>query len=115
MYSPKIDETLIPYLYRVAKKKGVSQTKLVNEILKIQVNVLHDLLIGKDYEPHKSELPKLGKPEKLTAAQLRAREVALLAEGKVVYELKTQPKPEISKETRRRHVPHPSLTKEGVQ
>jgi hypothetical protein len=34
MYSPKIDEELIPRLYRIAKSRGVPMTNLVNKILK---------------------------------------------------------------------------------
>jgi hypothetical protein len=34
MYSPKIDETLIPGIYRLALAKKVPMTKLVNRILK---------------------------------------------------------------------------------
>ena len=34
MYSPKIDEELIPRFYRIAKARGVSMTKLINKILK---------------------------------------------------------------------------------
>lgn len=34
MYSPKISEELIPFLYRLAKSKGVKMTALVNEIIK---------------------------------------------------------------------------------
>lgn len=33
MYSPKIDEELIPRLYRLGKLKKVPMTRLVNEIL----------------------------------------------------------------------------------
>ncbi len=33
MYSPKISEKLIPRLYRMARKKGIPMTKLVNEII----------------------------------------------------------------------------------
>ena len=33
MYSPKIDETLIPFLYRWAKRKGIPMTELVNRII----------------------------------------------------------------------------------
>jgi len=33
MYSPKIKEELIPYLYRLAKHNGVPMTKLVNGFL----------------------------------------------------------------------------------
>ncbi len=34
MYSPKIDEELIPRLYRIAKARGVPMTALVNRILR---------------------------------------------------------------------------------
>ena len=34
MYSPKIDEELIPRLYRLRKLKKVPMTRLVNEILR---------------------------------------------------------------------------------
>jgi hypothetical protein len=34
MYSPRIDATLIPRLYRIAKSRGVPMTVLVNRILK---------------------------------------------------------------------------------
>jgi len=34
MYSPKIDEDLIPRLYRIARARGVPMTALVNKILK---------------------------------------------------------------------------------
>ena len=33
MYSPKIDEILIPRIYRTAKKHGVKMTVFVNRIL----------------------------------------------------------------------------------
>lgn len=33
MYSPKIDEELIPALYQQAKAEGVPMTKLVNKLL----------------------------------------------------------------------------------
>lgn len=33
MYSPKIDEELIPALYQQAKSEGVPMTKLVNKLL----------------------------------------------------------------------------------
>lgn len=32
-YSPKIKETLIPYIYKEAKEKGKPMTKVVNKIL----------------------------------------------------------------------------------
>lgn len=34
MYSPKIDETLIPTLYRMAKEKRIPMTRLVNGIIR---------------------------------------------------------------------------------
>lgn len=33
MYSPKINEEFIPYLYKEAKKKGSPMTKLVNDVV----------------------------------------------------------------------------------
>lgn len=33
MYSPKIDEKLIPVLYHTAKDQGVAMTNLVNRLL----------------------------------------------------------------------------------
>src|SRR6266849_5773198 len=35
MYSPKIDEKLIPVLYRAAKAQGVPMTTLVNRLLTV--------------------------------------------------------------------------------
>lgn len=37
MYSPKIDEVLIPELYQQAKAQGVPMTKLVNRLLRIAI------------------------------------------------------------------------------
>ena len=37
MYSPKISEELIPYLYQWAKSEGVSMTALVNRMIKNEV------------------------------------------------------------------------------
>ena len=34
MYSPKINEELIPRLYRIAKKEGIPMTKLVDGIIR---------------------------------------------------------------------------------
>lgn len=34
MYSPKIKEDLVCELYKVAKEKGVSMTKLVDQIIR---------------------------------------------------------------------------------
>jgi len=33
MYSPKIDETLVPGLYRIAKARGIHMTSLINSII----------------------------------------------------------------------------------
>ena len=37
MYSPKISEEVIPYLYQWAKSEGVSMTSLVNRIIKNEI------------------------------------------------------------------------------
>ena len=37
MYSPKISEELIPVLYRLAKKKGLRMTTLVNQIINREI------------------------------------------------------------------------------
>lgn len=37
MYSPKISEDVIPYLYQWAKSEGVSMTALVNRIIKNEI------------------------------------------------------------------------------
>ena len=37
MYSPKISEDLIPIIYQRARKKKVSMTKYVNDIIKKQI------------------------------------------------------------------------------
>lgn len=37
MYSPKISEDLIPVIYQRARKKKVSMTKYVNDIIRKQI------------------------------------------------------------------------------
>ncbi len=37
MYSPKIAEEFVPYLYQWAKGEGVSMTALVNRIIKNEI------------------------------------------------------------------------------
>ena len=37
MYSPKIDEELIPILYKLAKQEGKTMTRLVDEILRAEI------------------------------------------------------------------------------
>ena len=40
MYSPKIDEELIPRLYRLRKLKKIPMTRLVNDILRSVIPAL---------------------------------------------------------------------------
>jgi hypothetical protein len=42
MYSPKIDEELIPRLYRLRKLKKMPMTRLVNEILRSVLPTLEE-------------------------------------------------------------------------
>ena len=42
MYSPKIDEELIPRLYRLRKLKKIPMTRLVNEILRSMLPALEE-------------------------------------------------------------------------
>lgn len=37
MYSPKINEDLIPILYKLAKSEGKTMTRLVDEILRAKI------------------------------------------------------------------------------
>jgi len=37
MYSPKIYEELVPVLYRLAKKRGLRMTTLVNQIISREI------------------------------------------------------------------------------
>jgi hypothetical protein len=37
MYSPKIRDDLIPLLYRLARQEGKTMTRLVDEILRVEV------------------------------------------------------------------------------
>ncbi len=37
MYSPKIKEDLVPYLYKIAKRQKKPMTKVVDELLRRQV------------------------------------------------------------------------------
>ena len=37
MYSPKIQEALVPVLYNLAKQEGKPMTALVNEMLRIEI------------------------------------------------------------------------------
>lgn len=42
MYSPKIDEDLIPRIYRLGKLKKVPMTRLVNEILQRELSEMEE-------------------------------------------------------------------------
>ncbi len=42
MYSPKIDEELIPRIYRLGKLKKIPMTRLVNEILQRQLSEMEE-------------------------------------------------------------------------
>ncbi len=42
MYSPKIDEDLIPRIYRLGKLKKMSMTRLVNEILQRRLSEMEE-------------------------------------------------------------------------
>ena len=41
MYSPKISEDYIPVIYKMAKKKGMRMTTLVNEIIGAALKKAH--------------------------------------------------------------------------
>lgn len=45
MYSPKIDEYLIPPLYRIAKKTNIPMTHLVNALICKGVDELEELTL----------------------------------------------------------------------
>ena len=51
MYSPKIDEGLIPVLYRLAKERKIPMTRRVNELLQNAVGESADDLIGVGNHP----------------------------------------------------------------
>ena len=46
MYSPKIDEGLIPVLYRLAKERKIPMTRLVNEILQRELSEMEEEEMG---------------------------------------------------------------------
>ena len=46
MYSPKVDEELVPVLYRLAKERKMPMTKLVNGIIS-QALATNSLPVGK--------------------------------------------------------------------
>ncbi len=52
MYSPKINQELIPALYKIARLRKIPMTKLVNHIIKNHLSN-HEMMEGgvKNYEP----------------------------------------------------------------
>ena len=51
MYSPKIDEGIIPTLYRLAKERKVPMTRLVNEILRNALGESPENAVGAGNHP----------------------------------------------------------------
>lgn len=50
MYSPKINQKFIPFLYQLAKAKGVPMTKMVNEIINSYINQVDSNIIKDEKE-----------------------------------------------------------------
>ena len=46
MYSPKIDEELIPRIYRLGRLKKMPMTRLVNEILQRELSEMEEEEMG---------------------------------------------------------------------
>ena len=57
MYSPKIRDDLIPLLYRLARQEGKSMTRLVDEILRVEVERRLQV-VDQQSIPDPSESPK---------------------------------------------------------
>ena len=64
MYSPKIREDLIPYLYKLAKFLRIPMTKLVDTILEEVIDsmkqkgcfaIFHDIEVERESEKHLAE------------------------------------------------------------
>ena len=55
MYSPKIKEDLIPRIYKIAKKKGIPMTTLVDEVLRKALNGMDS---KGDEQPNKKQSKK---------------------------------------------------------
>jgi len=47
MYSPKIKEDLIPYIYQIAKKRQIPMTRVVDEIIRDPVIQIAQQIEGK--------------------------------------------------------------------
>ena len=54
MYSPKIDEELIPRIYRLGKLKKMPMTRLVNEILQRRLSEMEEEERGNGNTPMNS-------------------------------------------------------------
>ena len=72
MYSPRIEEKLIPVLYRVAKADKKPMTKIVNEIL------IKDLLVIK-YCSNCNKQIEVEKPDKTAYCSFCKSEVYLIS------------------------------------
>ena len=54
MYSPKIDEDYIPFLYRKAKSQKIPMTRLVNQIIAdFFMQTLPETIMEEDQKSHK--------------------------------------------------------------
>jgi len=54
MYSPKIDEDYIPFLYRKAKSQQIPMTRLVNQIIAdFFMQSLPETIMEEDQKSHK--------------------------------------------------------------
>ena len=54
MYSPKIDEAYIPFLYRKAKSQQIPMTRLVNQIIAdFFMQTLPETIMEEDQKSHK--------------------------------------------------------------
>ena len=54
MYSPKIDEDYIPFLYRKAKSQQIPMTRLVNQIIAdFFMQTLPETIMEEDQKSHK--------------------------------------------------------------
>ena len=54
MYSPKINEDYIPFLYRKAKSQKIPMTRLVNQIIAVFfMQTLPETIMEEDQKSHK--------------------------------------------------------------
>jgi hypothetical protein len=87
MYSPKIYDDIVPFIYRVAGKEQITMTALVNRILKNEVLRMHKRLVGDDYTPHSSEVNR-PKPKPFTPT--KAKETIYKLDANVVNEVEAR-------------------------